>query len=127
MSPAVDSSSDQSDAKGDGAVLEALPGIEEIIRVYAPDEDLKNPLISPIYGDFSGFPPLFVIAGGAEALCNDSLSLAAVCAKTGGDLKLLIGRDMIHTYPLDFRDYPEASKAMDEIELFLKQKLIQNL
>ena len=30
---------------------------------------------------------------------------------------------MIHTYPLDLWDYPEAMEAFEEIELFLRQRL----
>ncbi len=125
MSPVVDAAPVNSESSQPGKVLEGLPGVEEVMKIYAPGADLKDPRISPIYGDFSGFPPLFLIAGGAEMLCSESLALAKVSAEAGGDVKLLIGRDMIHTYPLDFNDYPEAAEAFDEIVLFIDRKLVK--
>ncbi|MBP2652490.1 MAG: Alpha/beta hydrolase fold-3 domain protein [Firmicutes bacterium] len=127
ISPVVDATPKQSEASQFGKVLDSLPGIEEIMAVYAPGADLSDPRISPIKGDFTDFPALFVIAGGAEALCSESLELADVCSRAGGDVKLLVGRDMIHTYPLDFADYPEAAEAFEEIVLFLRNKLKQKL
>lgn len=93
------------------------------MEMYAPGADLTDPFISPIRGDLTNFPPLFLIAGGAEELLTESLDMADACARAGGDVKLLIGRDMIHTYPLDFSDYPEALEAFEEIVVFIRQKL----
>lgn len=43
--------------------------------------------------------------------------------KAGCDVRLHVGKDMIHTYPLDLWDYPEAMTAFEEMELFLRQIL----
>ena len=42
---------------------------------------------------------------------------------SGADVHLHIGKDMIHTYPLDLWDYPEAMEAFEEIQLFIAQQL----
>ena len=44
-------------------------------------------------------------------------------AEAGVDVRVHIGKDMIHTYPLDLWDYPEAMTAFEEIELFIRQQL----
>ena len=61
--------------------------------------------------------------GGAEALLTDALLYTKRAAQAGQDVRLHVGRDMIHTYPLDLWDYPEAMEAFEEIELFLRQRL----
>ena len=42
-------------------------------EVYAGDHDLKNPLISPIYGDFSGFPPTYLVSGTRDLFLSDTV------------------------------------------------------
>ena len=82
-----------------------------------------DPLISPALGDLTGFPPTFLSVGGTEILLKDSLTFARNAAKAGCDVRLHVGKDMIHTYPLDLWDYPEAMTAFEEMELFVRQIL----
>ena len=37
--------------------------LDQMIQNYAKDCDLENPLISPLYGDFTGFPPTYIQVG----------------------------------------------------------------
>ena len=39
---------------------------------YIQDEDPTNPYISPLYGNFSGFPPMLIQVGSYEMLLSDS-------------------------------------------------------
>jgi acetyl esterase/lipase len=52
-----------------------LEYIEEAIAAYAKDEDLENPMISPIFADFTGFPQTYIQVGTNEILLSDSLKL----------------------------------------------------
>ena len=105
----------------DGTVLEGLAPPDEVFSVYAPNHPTTDPLISPARGDLAGFPDVFLSAGGSEILLQDALIFAAAAAKAGADVRLHVGREMIHTYPLDLWDYPEAMTAFEEIELFIRQ------
>ncbi len=105
-------------SENDEAVIEGLDSGDAIWNMYCPGQDLRDVRISPANGDLSGFPPVFLLAGGAEALMIDSLIFTKNAAKQGVDVQLKIGKDMIHTYPLDFLDYPEAREAFEEISLF---------
>lgn len=107
----------------DGTVLEGLAPPDEVFNTYAPGWDKTDPLISPARGDLEGFPPVFLSAGGAEILLQDALIFTNAAAKAGVDVRLHVGREMIHTYPLDLWDYPEAMTAFEEIELFIRQQL----
>ena len=48
---------------------------EDMLEVYAGDAELTDPRLSPIYGDFSCFPPSFIQAGSRE---SSSISSAPV-------------------------------------------------
>lgn len=121
LSPVTDAVPEQT--RSSEQVLEQLPSTEEVWAAYAPGADLTDPRISPARGDLHGFPPVFLCVGGAEPLLTDALLYAQRGAQAGMDIHLHVGRDMIHTYPLDLWDYPEAMEAFEEIELFLRQRL----
>ena len=118
MSPVTDAT-----AAVDGTVLEGLDGPDKIYEVYAPGHDLGDPLISPALGDLRDYPAVFLSVGSTEVLLQDSLIFTKAAAKASCDVRLHVGRDMIHTYPLDLWDYPEAMEAFEEIELFIRQQL----
>ena len=46
----------------DNTIVSLKGFVNAFHEVYAGDHDLKNPLISPIYGDFSGFPPTYLVS-----------------------------------------------------------------
>lgn len=118
LSPVTDATPKRNDT-----VLEGLNGPDEVMEVYAPGHDKADPLISPALGDLTGYPPVFLSVGSTETLLADSLTFTRNAANAGCDVHLHVGRDMIHTYPLDLWDYPEAMAAFDEIELFIRQQL----
>ena len=49
--------------------------LDNAIAAYASGQDLKNPLISPLFGNFTGFPPTYIQVGSNELLLSDSLLL----------------------------------------------------
>ena len=116
LSPVTDAT-----APAEGTVLEGLDDSDAVFEVYAPGWDRSDYRISPAKGDLAGFPPVFLSAGGDEVLMKDSLIFASAAARAGVDVRLHIGKEMIHTYPLDLWDYPEAMTAFEEITLFTKQ------
>lgn len=118
MSPVTDAT-----AAVEGTVLEGLDGPDKIYEVYAPGHGLSDPLISPALGDLRDYPAVFLSVGSTEVLLQDALIFTKAAAKAGCDVRLHVGRDMIHTYPLDLWDYPEAMEAFEEMELFIRQQL----
>ncbi len=115
LSPVTDAAQE---AVEDAPVIKGLDAGDAIWQMYCPGVDLRDERISPARGDLTGFPPVFLIAGGAETLAEDTLIFARNAAKAGVDVQMKIGKDMIHTYPLDYRNYPEAKEAFEEISLF---------
>ncbi len=102
---------------------DSLPGTQDILKIYAPDADPSDPRLSPIFSDLSHFAPTLLVAGGAEPLLDDSLQLAQALIHAGCEVELLVGRDMIRSYPLDFTDYPEAAEAFSEIAAYIRIRL----
>jgi epsilon-lactone hydrolase len=100
--------------------IEIGPLIKE---AYAPDADAENPYHSPVYGDFTNFPPLLLQAGGAESLAAESVRLAEAAARDDAEVLLHVWKDMRHAFAAHFGNYPEADAAMLEITNFVMDKL----
>lgn len=119
ISPAADMSPDRVLYKSD--FMSEMGDV--IAKAYAGDADLKSPYLSPVYGDFQGFPPLLLQAGGDETLAAESVHLAEAAAKANVDVLLHVWKDMGHCFVQEFGNYPEADSAMQEIINFIKEKL----
>jgi acetyl esterase/lipase len=88
-------------------------------QLYARDRDLTNPLISPLYGDLQGLPPLFIQVGTAEVLLDDSIRLAKRAKAIGVEVELDVWEDMIHDFAMFAAVVPESQQGIDNIGKFL--------
>lgn len=93
---------------------------------YAEEDEFMNPLVSPRYGDFHGFPPTLVIVGDKEILLSDSVDLAEKAFAQGVQVELQIWHQMYHAFPVmppfDIK-LPEARRAMQYITHFVDLQL----
>ena len=94
-----------------------------MINLYLPNEiNQKDPLISPLYADYNGFPPLQCHVGSNELIFNHSASAMKKAVDTGVDARLHIWKDMPHVHPL-FSWLPESKQAIDMMVNFMNKYL----
>src|SRR6476620_4861954 len=73
----------------------------ELADAYAPKSiDRRDPLISPLFAELSGFPPILIQVGSAETLLADATRLAAAAGSADVDVTLEIWPHMIHAWPV---------------------------
>ena len=84
--------------------------------------DSRNPLASPLYGDFTGFPPLLIQVGDCETVRDDSTMLAEKARAAGVAVELQVWDEMIHVFQM-FPEIPQAQQAIDSIAAFLRRHL----
>jgi epsilon-lactone hydrolase len=100
------------------------PGMSVVCsKYYVGNHDPADPYISPLYGDLHGLPPLYVNVGDYETMRDDSTRFAAKAKAAGVDTTLVVGKKMIHCYPLMAGMFPEATQALDEVCGFIKKHL----
>lgn len=92
-------------------------------KYYAGDNEPTLPLISPLYGDPKGLPPLFITVGEYEVLYDDAVKFTEKAKSAGVDVTLKIGEKMVHCYPLLPPFIPEARKEMEEMCNFIKSHI----
>lgn len=98
-----------------------LEYIHNVRDVYARGHDLRDPSLSPLFGDFSGFPPTLIQVGTHEILYSDSQSLREAMGASGVECRLEPWEDMWHVFQM----FPikKAAAAMEQIARFLLELL----
>jgi len=87
-------------------------------RDYLPDGDLRDPLVSPLYADFAGLPPMLIQVGDAEVLLDDSTRVYERAEAAGVDVTLEVNDEMIHVFQFFAPMLPEAVAAIERIGEF---------
>lgn len=87
-------------------------------------EDHKNPLVSPLFGDFKeGMPPVLIQYGTKEMLASDSTRLSTSLRKAGQKVVLSPYEGMWHVFQTFGWELPEGQEALKETAEFLLQNL----
>ena len=86
---------------------------------YVGDERADNPYISPVYGEYDGFPPMLMQVGGDEALLNDTLMVAKKAKEAGVDVTQTTYDAMFHVFQMLFTTLEEANEAWKEVGEFI--------
>lgn len=93
--------------------VELLEGM--IAGVLGGTVDPATPLANPLYADFTGFPRLYVNAGGAESLLDNATRLADRARAAGVDVTLSVVDGMQHVFPFLAGNAPEADHELRAI------------
>ncbi|CAN0275739.1 unnamed protein product, partial [Chrysoparadoxa australica] len=89
-------------------------------EIYADGEDMKNPLLSPVYGDFEpGFPPSLLITGTRDLFLSNTVRLHRALRDAGASSDLLVFEGMWNS----FNSVPETEPHKAEVKLFLEKNL----
>lgn len=87
---------------------------------YVGSLNAELPLVSPLFGDLAGLPPLLINAGADDELYDDGERFYRKAKSSGVDVSFRRGDGMVHCYPLLAPMFPEATQAMDEIVAFVR-------
>lgn len=78
----------------------ARAGVVSAKKMCAKDLDLRDQMISPLYGDFEGFPPTIIFAANHDIAFPDQQLARKKLAKAGIPVEFIIGNNMPHIWPL---------------------------
>jgi acetyl esterase/lipase len=92
-------------------------------EIYLNGANPENPLASPLYGDFTGLPPMLIQVGDGEILLDDSTRLAARARSAGVNIELQIWEAMPHVWQISQAFLPEARDALNQAAAFAKQQI----
>ena len=91
--------------------------------LYANGHDLKDPLLSPVYGDMHGLPPAILTTGTRDLLLSSTVRVHRKLRQAGVDAVLQVYEGQSHgQYSRDV-SAPETKEAFEEIAQFFDKHL----
>jgi len=124
MSPAVDmlfqGNSVTTNAGKDWISRERL---DSLCTIYLSETDPKEPLVSPLYGDLRGFPPLMIQVGSRELLLDDNRGFVDRARSEGVDVTFEIWDEMIHCWQIFASVLKEGQEAVESMGGYIRSEL----
>lgn len=91
--------------------------LDRMVRNYAGGQDLKDPFISPLFGDLKGFPPTRIQVGDNEMLLSDSTLLYKKLIRANVSAEIDIYKGMWHVFQMS--PFKTAWEAMEKNAEFI--------
>lgn len=97
--------------------------VDLAMRAYVGGADPRNPLVSPVFGDYTGAPPLFLLATTGEIIGSDAIRVAERARAQGAEATLVVSDGMWHVPIADGTGIPELQGAYDQMIGFFRRHL----
>lgn len=94
--------------------------LPEFVNRYLGKADVRDPLVSPVFGDYTGLPPLLIQCGEHEVIRDDSVQTAAKARAAGVAVTLEIWPSMFHVFQSHEPLLPEAREAIKHMAAFMR-------
>lgn len=94
-----------------------------IIKNYIGDNNPKLPVLSPLFGDLQGLPPMLIHAGDYDVFLSDAVRLGKKARESGIEVTFKIWDKMWHIFHMNADFLPDAKTALEEICAYIKGKI----
>ena len=92
-------------------------------RHYLGDTPATHPLVSPLYADLVGLPPLLIQVGDSEVLLDDSRRVIEIARRAGVEATLQIFPLVPHGWQIFAPVLPEARASLHAAASFIRARL----
>lgn len=93
-----------------------------VADLYCEPHQRRFPLVSPVFADVEGLPPMFIQVGDDEILLSDSERMADACIAAGIEVELEVWPEMWHVFQMFVGKMPEARQAMIKIGQYIQSR-----
>lgn len=97
-----------------------IQSLKDVANLYADGEDLKDPRLSPLYGDFISCARTLIFYSDSELLGVDCEKLESMLKGENPEMKFIKYHDLPHDWPLF--TFKEAESVLETVKLFLDAK-----
>lgn len=110
--------------EGDDNVLVSYDGwLKSAAEAYAAGHDLKDPYISPVYGDYSNFPPLLLVSGTRDLFLSNTVRVQDKMIKANRPVELVVYEGISHAQYYFNPDAPETTQHYNNVKNFFERYL----
>lgn len=92
-----------------------------IADYYCLPEQHQEPLVSPVFANVEGLPPIYIQVGNDEILLSDSERFADLLKAAGGEVKLEVWPEMWHVFQMFIDKMPESRHAIDKLGAYVRR------
>jgi len=92
-------------------------------NLYANGHDLKDPMLSPVYGDLKGFPPTILTTGTRDLFLSNTVRVHRKLREAGVVSDLIVFEGLSHAQYLFIPDAPESKEHFAEVAAFFDKYL----
>ena len=92
-------------------------------KLYANGHDLKDPMLSPVYGDLSGFPPTILTSGTRDLFLSNTVRVHRKIREAGGVVDLIVFEGLSHAQYLSSPASHESQQYFSELSAFFNKYL----
>jgi monoterpene epsilon-lactone hydrolase len=92
-------------------------------KLYADGHDPKDPMLSPVYGEFRGFPPTILTSGTRDLFLSNTVRVHRKMRAAGVDAELQIFEGQSHAQYQADPSAPETKEYFAEVALFFDKHL----
>jgi acetyl esterase/lipase len=96
------------------------PYLQELAAAYAGAHDRRDPLISPLFADLRGFPPVLIQVGSAETLLDDAVRFARAAGLADVAVTLEVWPHMIHAWPMWNAKLADGRRALERMGAWMQ-------
>lgn len=96
---------------------------DAMASLYANGHDLRDPMLSPVYGDMRGFPPALLTTGTRDLLLSNTVRVHRKLRQAGVEAELHVYEGQSHAHYLRSSEAPETREAFEEIGRFFGKHL----
>lgn len=96
---------------------------DAMAKLYANGHDLKDPMLSPVYGDMHGFPPTILTTGTRDLLLSNTVRVHRKLRQAGVEAELHVYEGQSHAQYMRDGNAPETKEAFEELARFFGKHL----
>lgn len=100
--------------------------VDMCVRAYLGDHARDDPVVNPLHGDLTGYPPLLVQAGSGDFVVREARELVALARDNGVSAQLDLFPVATHVFHLFWSFLPEAATAIEQVGQFILEKRPQD-
>ena len=96
--------------------------VQEMAQLFLGDAPRDDPRASPLFADFFGAPPVYLMVGDTEILRDDTLRLRDRLLQQSVDVSVDVMEDVPHVWPIFHNTLSEARQTLDRLAVWIKQQ-----
>ena len=94
--------------------------LDAVADLYAAGADKRSPLLSPVFADYRGLPPLQLQVSEREVLLDDTRRICDAAERAGIAVECRTWSKVPHAFPVFAQYLPEGKKAIERAGAFLR-------